>query len=156
MENPATLETLDNEVKKMPSVSSKRILTHFDYGAIYASKLLKSISEGTSPFLPGEDGILKTNGVYNMRTNSLHHGISQIMLKERQAELGSPTGAFVSFEMVEKAQKAGFDCHVIKGEHGFDIVVQNPDDLKEETIKWFNESQIQNPVPYSGGRFRPG
>ena len=142
---PTTLENLDSEVAKMPKISSKRILTQFDYGAMFAAKFKKSLENGTSPFLP-KDGILKTTGAYNMRTNSLHHGISQLMLRERQAELGAPTGAFVSFETVEKAQKNGFDCAVKKGEHGFDILVQNPNDDKDrKTVKWFNESQIVNP-----------
>lgn len=140
-----TLENFDSEVSKMPSVSSKRVLTHFDYGAIYAAKLKKSLANGTSPLLP-KDGILKTNGVYNMRTNSLHRGIQQLMLRERQAELGAPTGAFVSIETIEKARANGYDCAVKKGEHGFDILVQNPDDDKDrKTIRWFNESQVANP-----------
>lgn len=133
------------EVAQMPSVTPKRILTHFDYGAIYAARLRKSLENGTSPFLP-KDGIVKANGVYNMRTNSLHHGIQQLMLKERQAELGSPSTGFVSLDMIDKARRNGFDCAVKMGEHGFDILVQNPKNKEDtKTIKWFNESQLTKP-----------
>ena len=140
-----TLENLDSEVAKMPTISSKRILNHFDYGAIFAAKFKKSLADGTSPFLP-KDGIVKASGVYNLRTNQLHRGISQLMLKERQAELGAESGAFVSFDTITKAQKSGCDCGIKHGEHGYDILVRNPEDEKDErVIKWFNESQLVNP-----------
>lgn len=112
----------------------------------YKKQLETSILDGTSPFLPNKDGFVDLKGAYNMRDNKLHHGLTQLMLKERQVELGAPTGAFVSLDTVLKAQKEGnVDCHIRKGEHGFDIQVKNSKTDETKTIKWFNISQIVNP-----------
>ena len=141
-----TFDEFEQDVQEMPAVQNKKELTAYDYGSIYAAKLKNSLNNGTSPFLPNEQGLIDLKGTYNMRTNELNHGITQIMLKERQAELNAPTGAFVTFDTIRKAQQNGIDCAVIKGQHGFDIQVQNPENKEDiRTMKWFNISQITNP-----------
>lgn len=141
-----TFEEFEQDVQEMPVVPKKKELTAYDYGSIYAAKLKSSLSNGKSPFLPNEQGLIDLKGTYNMRTNELNHGLSQIMLKERQAELKAPTGAFVTFDTIRNAQQNGIDCAVIKGQHGFDIQVQNPENKEDiRTMKWFNISQIAKP-----------
>lgn len=141
-----TFDEFEQDVQEMPAVQKKKELAAYDYGSIYAAKVKNSLNNGTSPFLPNEQGLIDLKGTYNMRTNELNHGLTQIMLKERQAELNAPTGAFVTFDTIRKAQQNGIDCAVIKGQHGFDIQVQNPKKKEDiRTMKWFNISQIANP-----------
>lgn len=144
-----TFEEFEQDVQEMPVmpvVPKKKELTAYDYGSIFAAKVKNSLRNGKSPFLPNEQGVIDLKGTYNMCTNELNHGITQIMLKERQSELNAPTGAFVTFDTIRKAQQNGIDCAVIKGQHGFDIQVQNPENKEDiRTMKWFNISQIANP-----------
>jgi len=138
----ASLEEFEQTILEMPAGAVRKELTIYDYGVMNTNKLKYSILNGTSPLLPKE-GFIDLKGAYDIRTNTLHSGISQIMLLERQFELEAPTGAFVSFNAIREAQINRVDCAVRKGEHGFDILVQKS--LNDITIeKWFNISQIVN------------
>ena len=139
----STLANFNSEISKKSSISTKRIWDRFDFGARYAKIFIKSLESGTFPLLPGPDGILNINGAYDMRTNNLHHGISQLMLKIRQAMLNSDSCAFISDETLQKARTHNIDCYVIKGEIGFDIAIPKASDL--EVKRWFCESQLTKP-----------
>lgn len=76
-----TFDEFEQDVQEMPVVPKKKELTAYDYGSIYAAKLKNSLSNGKSPFLPNEQGLIDLKGTYNMRTNELNHGLTQIMLK---------------------------------------------------------------------------
>lgn len=133
------------EVQEMPKAPPAH-QNDLDYGEAYGNMIKSSLANGTSPFLPNEQGLVDLKGTYNMRTNDLHRGLTQIMLLERQAQLGSPSGAFVTSDTVRKAQENGANCSIKKGEAGFAIEVQNPDKKSDiRTMEWFNISQINNP-----------
>ena len=141
-----TFSEFEQDVQSMPTVPKKREPSSLDFGSIYAAKIKNSLINGSSPFLPNDQGLIDLKATYNMHTNKLNRGITQIMLKERQSELNAPTGAFVTFDTIREAQLSGVDCYVIKGQHGFDIQVQNPENKEDiRTMKWFNICQIVNP-----------
>ena len=141
MEQKVNLEQFEAGIASMPEVKRKKTMNAFDYGAIYQAKFRKSLENGTSPFLP-KNGKVDLVGVYNMRTNELHRGITQIMLQEVKAELGVSTGGFVSAEVVQNARKQGVQTGMKQGSHGFDILVENKEKTEKQVIKWFHESQI--------------
>jgi len=114
------------------------------FSALYGHVFRMSLENGKSPFLPDANNIIDFYPAYNIRRNQMIDGVSQIILKEKQSELGFPSAAFVSARSVSKAQKAGIDCAVKKNETGVDIPVSSSEE-GTEIIRWFNIGQIQNP-----------
>lgn len=118
----------------------------YDYFLALGDSLSKSLASGKSPFLPGKDGFVDLQPVYNINSNKKASGLTQIVLLTKAAELGAPTSGFVTFETVRKAQEAGVECRIAKGSKGVVIPVVDENDWRQIKFKntWFNMSQIEN------------
>lgn len=135
-----TFEKFEQEVQEMPWPNDLKSIEERNLELVQ-----KNLKNGKSPFLPNEQGFIDIKGAYNMNNNNMHHGYSQLILREQQAKLNAPTGAFVTWEMIKKAQNAGVDCAVKKGQHSVQIKLKSPTTSEYVTHYYFNISQIENP-----------
>lgn len=147
---PVSAEVFEDGIKEsspMPLFSKqKKEKTSYDYFRLLGKTLTESLQNGTSPLLPGKDGLVDLKPAYNINTNLKSEGLTQIMLLEKQKELNAPTAGFVTFETVKKAQESGIDCKIAKGSKGVDIPAVDEKNWGEIKFKntWFNISQIEN------------
>ena len=146
---PVSLENFEDGVKTaspMPLGGLKREKSSYDYFKELGDRVLASLENGTSPFLPNKDGFVDLQPAYNINTNEKAEGLTQIMLLTKAAELGAASKGFVTFETLKKAQDAGVECKLTKGSKGIVIPVVDSKDWGEIKFKnnWFNISQIEN------------
>ena len=145
-----SLENFEDGVKTaspMPLVGLKKVKSSYDYFKELGDRVLASLENGTSPFLPNKDGFVDLQPAYNINTNEKAEGLTQIMLLTKAAELGAASKGFVTFETLKKAQDAGVECKLAKGSgKGIVIPVVEPKNWGEIKFKntWFNISQIEN------------
>lgn len=160
VKNPVTIESFGENLKEIPPMRiGKKEKTGYDILPALSDSILKSIESGKSPFLPNKDGFVDIHPAYNINTNTFigeHVGkedkvrrcnsLFQIALLTRAAELGSPTNAFVTWQTIKKAQEAGIECKIIKGEKGIEIPSLDFNDYSKivGSNKYFNVSQIEN------------
>jgi len=146
--NAVTVDEFEYGISKTSSMPlfQKREKSSYDYFKTLGESLAKSLSDGTSPLLPDENGIISLHPAYNVNTNKKSEGLAQLMLLEKQAELKAPSAGFVTFDTVKKAQEAGVECKIMKGSKGIVIPVVDEKDWGKITFKntWFNISQIEN------------
>ena len=145
---PVSLENFENGVKTaspMPIDSLKKEKSSYDLFKELGNKVLASLENGTSPFLPNKDGFVDLQPAYNINTNEKLSGLTQIMLLTRASEIGASSKGFVTFETVKKAQSAGVECRV---KNGPKIVIPVVDQKDWSEIKfkntWINISEIEN------------
>lgn len=121
------------------------------FNAKYDRKIfMESLKNGTLPCLPGKDGFANTEPARNPISGTTYHGISAILLKDRQLKNNYPTAEYVTLPALDKINEKlnlGFKdkIHVKKGEKGFFI---NFKDNKTNTVKsfcLFNVAQISDP-----------
>lgn len=147
--NAVTVDEFEYGISKTSSMPlyHKREKSSYDYFKDLGESLAKSLSDGTSPLLPDESGIISLHPAYNINTNKKSEGLAQLMLLEKQAELKSPSAGFVTFDTIKKAQDAGVECKIVKGSKGTVIPVVDEKDWGKITFKntWFNISQLENP-----------
>jgi len=146
---PVSVENFEDGVKTaspMPLSGLKKTKSSYDYFKELGDKVLASLENGTSPLLPNKDGFVDLQPAYNINSNEKAEGLTQIMLLTKAAELGVPSNAFVTFETLQKAQKAGVECKLAKGSKGVVIPVVDPKNWGEIKFKntWFNISQVEN------------
>lgn len=146
---PVSVENFEDGVKTaspMPLSGLKKTKSSYDYFKELGDKVLASLENGTSPLLPNKDGFVDLQPAYNINSNEKAEGLTQIMLLTKAAELGVPSNGFVTFETLQKAQKAGVECKLAKGSKGVVIPVVDPKNWGEIKFKntWFNISQIEN------------
>lgn len=146
--NAVTIDEFEYGISKTSSMPlyQKREKSSYDYFKELGENLAKSLSDGTSPLLPGENGIIDLHPAYNVNTNKKSEGLAQLMLLEKQAELKAPSAGFVTFDTVKKAQESGVECKIMKGSKGIVIPVVDEKDWGKIIFKntWFNISQIEN------------
>lgn len=146
---PVSVENFEDGVKTaspMPLSGLKKTKSSYDYFKELGDKVLASLENGTSPLLPNKDGFVDLQPAYNINSNEKAEGLTQIMLLTKAAELGVPSNGFVTFETLQKAQKAGVECKLAKGSKGVVIPVVDPKNWGEIKFKntWFNISQVEN------------
>lgn len=146
---PVSVENFEDGVKTaspMPLSGLKKTKSSYDYFRELGDKVLASLENGTSPLLPNKDGFVDLQPAYNINSNEKAEGLTQIMLLTKAAELGVPSNGFVTFETLQKAQKAGVECKLAKGSKGVVIPVVDPKNWGEIKFKntWFNISQVEN------------
>lgn len=146
---PVSVENFEDVVKTaspMPLSGMKKTKSSYDYFKELGDKVLASLENGTSPLLPNKDGFVDLQPAYNINSNEKAEGLTQIMLLTKAAELGVPSNGFVTFETLQKAQKAGVECKLAKGSKGVVIPVVDPKNWGEIKFKntWFNISQVEN------------
>ncbi len=146
---PVSVENFEDGVKTaspMPLSGLKKTKSFYDYFKELGDKVLASLENGTSPLLPNKDGFVDLQPAYNINSNEKAEGLTQIMLLTKAAELGVPSKGFVTFETLQKAQKAGVECKLAKGSKGVVIPVVDPKNWGEIKFKntWFNISQVEN------------
>ena len=146
---PVSVENFEDGVKTaspMPLSGLKKTKSSYDYFRELGDKVLASLENGTSPLLPNKDGFVDLQPAYNINSNEKAEGLTQIMLLTKAAELGVPSNGFVTFEILQKAQKAGVECKLAKGSKGVVIPVVDPKNWGEIKFKntWFNISQVEN------------
>ncbi len=146
---PVSVENFEDGVKTaspMPLSGLKKIKSSYDYFKELGDKVLASLENGTSPLLPNKDGFVDLQPAYNINSNEKAEGLTQIMLLTKAAELGVPSNGFVTFETLQKAQKAGVECKLAKGSKGVVIPVVDSKNWGEIKFKntWFNISQVEN------------
>lgn len=146
---PVSVENFEDGVKTaspMPLSGLKKTKSSYDYFKELGDKVLASLENGTSPLLPNKDGFVDLQPAYNINSNEKAEGLTQIMLLTKAAELGVPSKGFVTFETLQKAQKAGVECKLAKGSKGVVIPVVDPKNWGEIKFKntWFNISQVEN------------
>ena len=146
---PVSVENFEDGVKTaspMPLSGLKKTKSSYDYFKELGDKVLDSLKNGTSPLLPNKDGFVDLQPAYNINSNEKAEGLTQIMLLTKAAELGVPSNGFVTFETLQKAQKAGVECKLAKGSKGVVIPVVDPKNWGEIKFKntWFNISQVEN------------
>ena len=146
---PVTLENFEEGVKiasPMPLGGMKREKSSYDYFKELGDRVLASLNDGTSPFLPNKDGFVDLQPAYNINNNEKAEGLTQIMLLTKAAELGASSNGFVTFETIKKAQDAGVECKLAKGSKGIVIPVVDSKNWGEIKFKnnWFNISQVEN------------
>ena len=109
---PVSVENFEDGVKTaspMPLSGLKKTKSSYDYFKELGDKVLASLKNGTSPLLPNKDGFVDLQPAYNINSNEKAEGLTQIMLLTKAAELGVPSKGFVTFETLQKAQKAGVE-----------------------------------------------
>ena len=146
---PVSVENFEDGVKTaspMPLSGLKKTKSSYDYFKELGDKVLASLKNGTSPLLPNKDGFVDLQPAYNINSNEKAEGLTQIMLLTKAAELGVPSKGFVTFETLQKAQKAGVECKLAKGSKGVVIPVVDSKNWGEIKFKntWFNISQVEN------------
>lgn len=146
---PVSVENFEDGVKTaspMPLSGLKKTKSSYDYFKELGDKVLASLENGTSPLLPNKDGFVDLQPAYNINSNEKAEGLTQIMLLTKAAELGVPSNGFVTFETLQKAQKAGVECKLAKGSKGVVIPVVDSKNWGEIKFKntWFNISQVEN------------
>lgn len=146
---PVSVENFEDGVKTaspMPLSGLKKTKSSYDYFKELGDKVLASLENGTSPLLPNKDGFVDLQPAYNINSNEKAEGLTQIILLTKAAELGVPSNGFVTFETLQKAQKAGVECKLAKGSKGVVIPVVDPKNWGEIKFKntWFNISQVEN------------
>lgn len=146
---PVSVENFEDGVKTaspMPLSGLKKTKSSYDYFKELGDKVLASLENGTSPLLPNKDGFVDLQPAYNINSNEKAEGLTQIMLLTKAAELGVPSKGFVTFETLQKAQKAGVECKLAKGSKGVVIPVVDSKNWGEIKFKntWFNISQVEN------------
>lgn len=146
---PVSVENFEDGVKTaspMPLSGLKKTKSSYDYFKELGDKVLASLENGTSPLLPNKDGFVDLQPAYNINSNEKAEGLTQIMLLTKAAELGVPSNGFVTFETLQKAQKAGVECKLAKGSKGVVIPIVDPKNWGEIKFKntWFNISQVEN------------
>lgn len=146
---PVSVENFEDGVKTaspMPLSGLKKTKSSYDYFKELGDKVLASLENGTSPLLPNKDGFVDLQPAYNINSNEKAEGLTQIMLLTKAAELGVPSKGFVTFEALQKAQKAGVECKLAKGSKGVVIPVVDSKNWGEIKFKntWFNISQVEN------------
>ena len=146
---PVSVENFEDGVKTaspMPLSGLKKTKSSYDYFKELGDKVLTSLENGTSPLLPNKDGFVDLQPAYNINSNEKAEGLTQIMLLTKAAELGVPSKGFVTFETLQKAQKAGVECKLAKGSKGVVIPVVDSKNWGEIKFKntWFNISQVEN------------
>ena len=146
---PVSVENFEDGVKTaspMPLSGLKKTKSSYDYFKELGDKVLASLENGTSPLLPNKDGFVDLQPAYNINSNEKVEGLTQIMLLTKAAELGVPSNGFVTFETLQKAQKAGVECKLAKNSKGVVIPVVDSKNWGEIKFKntWFNISQVEN------------
>lgn len=147
---PVSLENFEDGVKTaspMPlSGLKKKEKSSYDYFKELGDKVLTSLENGTSPFLPNKDGFVDLQPAYNINNNEKAQGLTQIMLLTKAAELSAASKGFVTFETIAKAQKAGVECKIAKGSKGVVIPIVDSKNWGEIKFKntWFNIAQVEN------------
>ena len=146
---PVSVVNFEDGVKTaspMPLSGLKKTKSSYDYFKELGDKVLASLENGTSPLLPNKDGFVNLQPAYNINSNEKAEGLTQIMLLTKAAELGVPSKGFVTFETLQKAQKAGVECKLAKGSKGVVIPVVDSKNWGEIKFKntWFNISQVEN------------
>ncbi|OJF76965.1 MAG: hypothetical protein BKP49_05195 [Treponema sp. CETP13] len=146
---PVSVENFEDSVKTaspMPLSGLKKTKSSYDYFKELGDKVLASLKNDTSPLLPNKDGFVDLQPAYNINSNEKAEGLTQIMLLTKAAELGVPSKGFVTFETLQKAQKAGVECKLAKGSKGVVIPVVDSKNWGEIKFKntWFSISQVEN------------
>lgn len=113
------------------------------FSAMYGRVFRNSLESGKSPFLPNAKDIVDFHPAYNIRRNQIIEGVTQIILKEKQAEKNYPTAAFVAYQSIKKAQENNVDCEIKKGEDAVVIPI-NSSETGIEVIRWYNVAQLNN------------
>lgn len=143
-----TLNDFKKDLKVTPPMQfdQKREKTGYFYFKMLGEKFKESLENGTNPFLPDFHNIINLKPAYDVYNNTKFTSLTQFMLLTKQAELNAPTAAFVSYEIVKKAQNDGVKCEIKKGSKGLVIPVVDEKDWSKIIFKntWYNIVQIGN------------
>lgn len=134
-------ETFENEVKSMPYLQKPQAY----YNAVYVSKFRQAMNDGNSPYLPDQDGMIRPGGAYKLLENKFYNGATQLILRQQQAELGSPTGEFITTSQLKKAREDGVDVSIAEGEHPLYLEFKMELDPEPKRYGFVNVSQLTNP-----------
>ncbi|GBU28278.1 hypothetical protein R84B8_01836 [Treponema sp. R8-4-B8] len=119
--------------------------------AVHQRKIVaEAIKSGDLACLPGKDGYADTAPAYSiMNPDKFYHGSTLLYLKEIQRQNGFPTGEYVTYHQIEKAQKDGLDLHIDKGQKGVSLHVSEKnevtDEYEDKHIRLFNVAQLNKP-----------
>lgn len=143
-----TLNDFKKDLSQTPPMQfdQKREKTGFYYFKMLGEKLKESIASDSSPFLPDNNNLIDLKPAYDIYNNTKFSSLTQIMLLTKQAELKASSAGFVSYEIIQKAQKDGVPCDVKKGSKGLVIPVVDNKDWSKIIYKntWYNISQVEN------------
>jgi hypothetical protein len=119
--------------------------------AVHQRKVIAdAVKAGTLSCLPGADGYADTSPAYNILTpDKYYHGATLLYLKEHQKQNGFPSGEYITYQQIEKAQKDNSDLYIRKDQKGVSLHVSEENevtgDYEDKHIRLFNIAQVNKP-----------
>lgn len=163
-----TIDEFLSTIAKNPTHKISHTRNGYDYLREYGEYIKQSIKNGTSPFLPDENGEINLQPAYDLYNKRIALGyplfkkdvnltpeqkkkrfqfeiendaLKQVLFLTKQKELNAPTPAFITYDAIQDAIASGVKCSVPKGTHGISIPFFDPVDWgKINTISYINEN----------------
>lgn len=166
MPKPIAIDEFLSTIQKNPISNNAHIKNGYDYLREYGDYIKQSIKNGTSPFLPDDNGEINLQPAYDLFTKKVFFGyphiktglkltpeqkknrfltelendtLKQILFLTKQKELNAPTPAFITFEAIQEAISSGVKCSIPKGTHGLVIPFLDKSDWgKINSVNYIN------------------
>lgn len=146
MENNAAISDFKaglREAAPMPLTFRREKRSH-DYFKVLGITLSNSLASGKSPLLP-VNGYLDLKPVWDVSNNNTKFNVlTELMLQDMKGRFDNPSGAFITWEALCKAQEAGVACHIGRDKKSITIPEVEFDWSKMKSKKtYFNLCQIE-------------
>jgi len=113
------------------------------YLAQNSGKIMESLKNGDAPFLPGKDGVIKTEPVRSADTGKVFHGANQMLAQIYLRESGSEDKRVCTWD---QAKKAG--TFIKAGAKSFPLTVYNAETKESKVYHYFPVSETGKPSAF--------